>query len=222
MLSTACCGSSEDLLRAFHRLGDRIGRHMVGQPEFDGALGGDPGAGQRVLLGQQQADVQRPGQRAAVGGHQPNLHMRVGQVGVFGDVDDVAQRDQAAAQSDGRAVDRRHHRHPAPGHAQHDLASVSDRLGPQVGVARQFVEIGEVAAGRERPAGTGYHRGAGTAVVAHPLPQLRQPVVQVVVDRVERVGPVQRDDPQRPVGLDVDFGRHVVHVRLPIPRFVRR
>ena len=39
------------------------GALMVGQPEFDGPLRADSRAGQRVLLGQQQADVQRPGQR---------------------------------------------------------------------------------------------------------------------------------------------------------------
>jgi hypothetical protein len=35
--------------------------------------------------------------------------------------------------------------------------------------------------------------------------------VQVVVDGVEVIGPVQRDDAQPAVGLDIDFVWHVVH-----------
>ena len=85
--------------------------------------------------------MQRPGQRSAIGSHQPHLHMRVGEIGVLGDVDDVAQRDQAAAQPNGGAIDRGHHRNSAPRHAQHDLAPVRDGLGPQVGVVRQLLEI---------------------------------------------------------------------------------
>ena len=50
----------------------------------------------------------------------------------------------------------------------------------------------------------------------------RQPDVQIVVDRVEIIRPVQGDDPQRPIGTNVDFSWHVVHVRLPIPRFAKR
>jgi len=34
---------------------------------------------------------------------------------------------------------------------------------------------------------------------------MRQADMERIVDGVERIGPIQRDDAQRPVGLDVDF-----------------
>ncbi|OOK75052.1 hypothetical protein BZL29_4352 [Mycobacterium kansasii] len=195
---------------------------MVGQPEFDGSLSGNSGAGQRVFLGQHQADVQRPGQRTTICGHQSHLHMRVGKVGVFGDVDDVTQGDQAAAQPDGRAVDRCHHRHSAACHTQHDVAPVRNGLGAQIGVVGQLGQIREIAACRERPAGAGEHRSAGSAIVAQSRPQLRQPDMQIVVDGVEGIGAVQGDDAQRPVGTNVDFCWHVVHFKPLIPGFAKR
>ena len=211
-----------DLFRAGDGFANRIGNHVVGQPEFDRALRANAGARQRKLLGQQQTDMQGPGQRPAIGGHQPHLHVWVRKIGALSDVDDVAQRDQAAAEPHSRAIYRGHHGNSAPRHAQHDLAPVSDGLGPQVGVVRQLLEIPEIAAGRKRPAGSSDHRGAGRRIVGQSLPYPREPGMQVVVDRIERVRAVQGDDPQRTVGADVDFSRHVVHVRLPIPRFVKR
>jgi len=212
-----------DPLRARHRFGQRVDDDVVGQPDFGGAGGGDARPGQRVLLGQVQAGVQRPGERAAVGRDQADLDVRVGQVGGLGQVDDVAQRHQAAAEPHRRAVDGRHHRHPAPRHPEHQVAAVRDRPRAEHGVAAQLGQVLEVTAGRERPAPPGEHRGAGVVVLAQPRPQAREPGVQRVVDRVERVGPVQRDDPERAVGDDVDLIRHFVHLRrLPIAGCGRR
>jgi hypothetical protein len=196
---------------------------VVGQTDRGGAVGRDARPGQRVFLRQVQAGVQRPGERAAVGRDQADLHVRVGQVGGLGHIDDVAQRDQAAAEPHRRAVDGRHHRHPAARHPEHQVAPVRDRLRAQHGVAAQLGQVLEVAAGRERPAPPGEHRGAGAVVLAQPRPQPREPGVQRVVDRVERVGPVQGDDPERAVGDDVDLVRHVIHLRrLPIRGCARR
>jgi len=101
----------EHPLGAFHRLlgssmiffaqamASPTGSQPCGWPtEFDGPLRANAGARQRKLLGQQQTDMQRPGQRPTVGGHQPHLHVWIRKVRAFGDVDDVAERDQAAAE----------------------------------------------------------------------------------------------------------------------------
>ena len=87
-----------------------------------------------------------------------------------------------------------------------------DRLLAQRFIVAQLVEVVEVTAGRKRPARTGDHRCPRAGVLVDLAPHLGQAHVQVVVDRVELVGPVQRDDPQRSVGLDVDFAWQVVHL----------
>lgn len=147
---------------------------MVGQPDLGSTLRRDARTRQRVLLGQQHAHLQRPGQRAAIGGDQPHLDMRIGKVGIVFHVHDVRKRHQAAAQTDGRAVDGGHHRDAAACHAQHDLAAVQDRPRAQIGVLAQLLEVAEVAAGRERPARAGEHGRAGFPVLAQMRPHVRQ------------------------------------------------
>ncbi len=183
----------------------------LARPELDRPLGLDPHPGQGELLGLQQADLRTPHQRTTVSGYQTDLHVRVGEVRGLGDVDDVGQRGQAAAQPDGRAIDRGDHRDAAAQHADDEVAAVLDGLLPQRLVVAKLVEVVEVAAGRERPARTGDYCRPCTGVLVERLPDLGQPHVQVVVDGVERIGPVERDDAQRAVGLDVDFVWHVVH-----------
>src|SRR5262249_34992502 len=87
---------------------------------------------------------------------------------------------------------------------------------------RQLGKVGEFAAGRKCPTAAGEHCRARGAVLAQPWPQLCESDVQVVVDRVEGIRPVQGDDPQCPFATNVDFGWHVVHVRVPVPRFAQR
>jgi DNA-binding transcriptional LysR family regulator len=212
-----------DALRAGDGLGQGVGDDMVGEPDRGRAIGRDARPGQRVLLRQEQAGVQRPGERAAVGRDEADLDVRVGQVGGVGHVDDVAERDQAAAEPDRRAVDGRDDRHPAARHAEHEVAAVRDRPRPERGVAAELLQVLEVAAGRERATAPGQHRGAGVVVFAQPGPEPREAGVQRVVDGVERVRPVEGDDPERAVGDDVDLVRQVIHVRgLPTRECARR
>ena len=127
----------QDLLRACDRLGQRVGDDVVGQPEFERSLGLDPHTRQGELLGLQQADLRAPDQRAAVGGHQTDRHVRVGEERGLGHVDDVRERRQAAAQPDGRTVDRGDHRDAASHHADDEVTAVLDRLLAQGFVVAQ-------------------------------------------------------------------------------------
>ena len=142
----------------------------------------------------------------------PIKHVRVGQMGALGHVDDVGEGDQAAAEPDRRAVDRGDDRDPAPDHAGHDLAAVDQGLAPERRVAGQLVEVGEVATGRECPPVAGQHHGAGLGVGVDLREQLGQALVQPVVGGVELFGPVQPDDPDRPVVLDLELLGEVVGV----------
>ena len=138
--------------------------------------------------------------------------MRVGEERRLGHVDDVGQRGQAAAQPDRRSVDGRDHRDAAADHADHQITTVLDRLLPQRFVPAQFVEVVEVAARRERPPGAGDDGGSRGGILVECLPDPGQSHVQWVVDGVQLVRTVQRDDAQRTVGRDVDFVGHVVHL----------
>ena len=115
MSSTAPLGQPGDLLGAGQRGVEHlvVGADVVDQADLGRPLRRDAVAGERVLLGQLQAGEQRPGDRAAVGGDQADGHVRVGQVRALGHEHDVGQGDEAAAEADGRAVDRGDR--PAPG-----------------------------------------------------------------------------------------------------------
>ena len=106
--SVARWGSLAILLGAGQRLVEHlvVGAHVVDEADLGGPLRRDAVAGERVLLGQLQAGEQRPRDRAAVGGDQADEHVGVGEVGALGHEHDVGQRDEAAAEPDGRPVHR--------------------------------------------------------------------------------------------------------------------
>ena len=165
-----------DLVRGRERGGQHlvVGAHVVGEADLGRALRGDAVAGERVLLGEQQARVQRPGERAAVGRDEPDGHVRVRQVRRLRHVHDVGERDHAAAEADRGAVDRRDHRDPAPDHVEHELAAFGDHVAAQRAVVRHAVEEVEVAARRERAALAGDHRDARVGVGAELREQPRE------------------------------------------------
>ena len=103
-------------------------------------------------------------------------------------VDDVGERDDAAAETDGRPVDRGDHRYPAADHVEHELAALGDHVAAQRAVVRHAVEEIEVAAGRERAPFAGDDRDARVAVGAELREDAGQAEVQLVVDRVELLG----------------------------------
>ena len=152
--STACRGSAAILCAAASAAVEHlaVGAHVVGEPDLRGPLRRDPVAGERVLLGEQQARVQRPRERAAVGGDEADRHVRIRQVRRLGHVHDVGERDHAAAEPDRGPVDRGDDRHAAPDHVEHELATLGDHGPAQRAVVRHPVEEIEVAAGRERAA----------------------------------------------------------------------
>ena len=99
--------------------------------------------------------MQRPGERTAVGGDEPDRHVRVRQVRRLGHVHDVGERDHAAAEADRRTVDRGDDGDAAPDHVEHELAAFGDHVAAQRAVLRHPVEQIEVAAGGERAAFAG-------------------------------------------------------------------
>ena len=86
-----------------------------------------------------------------------------------------------------------------------------DRLLAQRFVVAQLVEVVEVTAGRKGPARTGDHRRPRVDILVERFPDLGQPDVQRIVDRIELIRAIERDDAQAAIGLDVDFIWHVVH-----------
>ena len=156
--------------------------------------------------------MQGPGERAAVGRHEAHRHVRVRQVGRLCHVDDVRERDHAAAEAHGRSVDRGHHGDPAADHVEHELPALRDHVASQRAVLRHPVEQIEVAAGRERAPFTGDDRDARVGVRAEQREETGQSQVQLLVHGVELVGTGEPDDPHRAVGLDADHaGKAVVH-----------
>ena len=142
----------------------------------------------------------------------PTVHVRVGEVRRLGHVDDVGERDHAAAEADRGTVDRGDDRDAAPDHVEHELAALGDHVVPQRAVLRHAVEQVEVAAGRERAALAGDDGDARVGVGAQLREQLREPEVQLVVDRVELLGTRRGARCGRAVGLDADdVGQVVVH-----------
>ena len=79
-----------------------------------------------------------------------------------------------------------------------------------VRVARQLVDVFEVTAGRERAAGAREHGHPRLVVRVQLREQRGQARVEDVVGGIELVGPVQRDDADRAVGLDLDLVGKVV------------
>ena len=145
----------------------------------------------------------------------PDRDVRVGEVRALGHEHDVGQRDEAAAEPDGGAVHRGDDRHagtrPCRSRSGGRATSVSRR---SVGVLGELVEVGEVAAGRERAAVAGEDDGARVGVGVELREQLGEAVVQLVVGGVELLGPVEADDADGAVGLDLDLGGQVVVVMM--------
>ena len=141
----------------------------------------------------------------------PTTTCGIGEMGLVAHVHDVGERHEAAAETDRRAVHRGDDRHPALQHVEHDALAGVDRDTAQRRVVGELAEVVEVAAGGERPAVAGQHHRAGLGVDADLRPQVGEPLVQVVVDGVQLVGPVEADDPDRAIGLDHDLVGHVVH-----------
>ena len=121
----------------------------------------------------------------------PMEHVRVGQVRALGHEHDVGEGDETAAQADGGAVHRGHDGHATAHHAGDDPTAVGQRLlAGDPGVPGQLVEIGEVAAGRERLPVPGQDDRPGLVVGIDLREEAGQALVQLVVGGVELLGPV--------------------------------
>ena len=156
--------------------------------------------------------MQGPGERAAVGRDEAHRHVRVRQVGRLRHVDDVRERDDAAAEAHGRSVDRGHHGDPAADHVEHELPTLRDHVASQRAVLHHPVEEIEVAAGRERAPFAGDDRDARVGVGAEQREDAGQPQVQLLVHGVELVRTGEPHDAHRAVGLDANHvGKGVVH-----------
>ena len=148
----------------------------------------------------------------------PTGDVRIGEVGRLRHQHHVAQHRDAAAQADGRAVHRGDHRQREPQHLVDDLGALAEALVAGDRVVEERRDPVQVTAGGERPARAGedHHRGVG--VGGELPPHVGERPVQVLVDGVERVGPVDGHDPDRAVGLDGQRVRQVVVHRMRRPR----
>lgn len=88
-------------------------------------LRGDPLAGESELLRLQQTDLQRPGERTAIGRDQTDLHVRIGEIRLLPHVDHVAERHDAAAEPHCGPVHGGDHGDSAPGHPEHEFTPVA-------------------------------------------------------------------------------------------------
>ena len=131
--STACRGSAAILWAAASAADEHLAvrADVIREPDLLRPRRADAVAGERVLLRQEQARVQRPGERPAVGRDEAHRHVRVGQIGRLRHVDDVRERDDAAAEAHGRSVDRGDHGDPAADHVEHELPALRDHVASQ-------------------------------------------------------------------------------------------
>jgi hypothetical protein len=184
---------------------------VVHQADLLGPLGRDAVAGEGVLLGQQQAGVQRPGDRPTVGGHQAHDHVGIGEVRPLAHEHHVRERHQAAAQAHGRPVDGGHHGHPALQHLQHQPLPGGQglrRSSVSVVCWRRYSKSPPAENARPLPVST-TARASWSALIWGQRSAM--PSCRSVVHRVEVVGPVQADDAHRAVGVDGDLFGDVVH-----------
>ena len=119
---------------------------------------------------------------------------------------------EAAAQADRRAVDRADHRQREAEHLLDDLGALAQAVVPGHRVVRERGDPVEVAAGGEGPPGAGQDDHLGVQVPGELRPDAGQRPVQVLVDRVQLVGPVDDDGADRAVSLDGQLGRQVIGV----------
>ena len=106
-----------------------------------------------------------------------------------------------------RTVHGGHDRQTAPDHPRHDLTAVGERKLAQRGVLGELVDVAEVAAGREGASGAHDDHHPRLVVGVELGEQRGQAAVEDMVGRVQIVGPVQRDDPDRAVLRDQQLVR---------------
>ena len=163
----------------------------------------------------EQAGQQRPHHRTAVGGDEPEGHVRIREVGLLLDEHDVAHGREAAAETDGGPVHRGHDRDADGGHPADDRRRLVHDEGAQRGVGRHPLEEMEVAPTAEGPARAGDDDGACVAVGRQLRPDGRELAVQRLVGGIEGLGPVEGHEPHRAVLLDGE----VLVRRHRLPRF---
>ena len=155
------------------------------------------------------ADRARQPLRAADAGNDAELDLGLAELRVVGGDDDVAHHRELAAAAEREARDRRDHR----------LAHPRDAIPVRREVALEDVDVGlvrhllDVGAGRERLLGAGDDHAADLLVGLERVDRGGQFGVELGVERVERLRPVEADDADPALGFDDDG--FVAHAGVP-------
>ena len=133
----------------------------------------------------------------------PNLHVAVGDLGLFRNDADVGQEGHGQPRADRHAVDGRDDGFVTGHHVVDHFGRFGERIGDNGGVAHHGRYPFEVTAGREGLiASTCDNSDFCPVVICHNLPYLRQFPVQARVGGVKDLGPVDGDQ-QHAVGFVV-------------------
>ena len=161
---------------------------MVDQAPGERLVGMQEAAGQRELLRAVQADEPRQAHRAAPAGQQPDLGMRVGEAGLCRCDEQVAGQRDFQATGHGQTVDR----------ADDGARKATQRMNRVVvvGTRRQLIRDGplfEVHASGEGATGAGEDQHSHGGISLERRNRCDQLATQFVRQRVELVGPIQRE-----------------------------
>ncbi len=216
------CPGQQPGAEGIDRLVQPIGRQaMVDEADLRRLGRAQQFAGQQIFLRLGQADPLRPDDRTAIAGDQADADMGVADLRALGGKDDVAQQGDRRAQSDRMAVHPAHHRLFDVEQGGHDPLGLPRLMIEQMRVGGIMLHMGDVAAGRKGAAGAGQQHDVRPIVAPGKGQRLGQFVMQVEIDRVQCLGPVERHHQQPPPPLQQDgaiIGQVMAHASLLGPR----
>ena len=179
--------------------------HPVVEPDLGGALGGDEVSQHEQLARVRHADD--PGQeprRSHVGAGQAHPRKEKGDLGVLRRDPDVAGGRDHGPRAGDSAVERRHDRPATLAHGQNEIAGEAGELEQARGIPREqrADDVLDIAAAAERSAGAGDDDGANAGLGVERAEGVPELGVDLEGERVEPLGPVERDGGDRGRGVD--------------------
>ncbi len=170
------------------------------RPAASASRGREPPAAQDHVHRQRLADGAGQPLRAAGAGNDPEPGLGLAELRRLGGDDQVARHRELAAAAEAVARDGRDERRPEPADR---VPALDSPLVVELdrGDLRQLADVG---AGGEGTLGAAEHDRAHRPVSVELLERRHELVHQLVRERVQRVGPVEQDDGDRAVALDLD------------------
>ena len=160
----------------------------------------EPAAAEDQVHRQRLADGAGQPLRSAGAGDDPEAGLRLAELGGLGGDDQVTAHGQLAAAAQAVAGDRGDERCPEPADR---VPALDAALVVEVD-RRGLCELADVGAGGEGPLAAAEHDRAHRLVAVELRERLHELVHQLVGERVQRLGPVEQDDRDRAVALDLD------------------